>query len=378
MKLNLIISASVLILISTVPSAFSQSNQKRNRGESFYKLQNSNTSGPGNIWVTLTAVGFVWDDVPDKNDSSVLSSQKWFSNLYGFPEIKAQVGFGDFGTAYVESRVLSYRFKFGNIAAGLKLTTPNNEDLRLNGFGLDFKFNYQFFETNPTLGGYYGFMPEGFVVKGLTADIKFLYELDLLPRISKIPLRAIANAGLRMPFRSDRADCFQYLLDAGAVYSRYGFDFFAIYTLEAFNNLFKPLVLTQDNGRKRFAVFFPENPMYLTLGGNLRYDNGLVISLSVPVLLSRNKYSSMGYGNQEYPIEREKYNVTDPFDPWFTKWKMAGSISFPLRYKKTSAEMMRTYLILKNRKKDNRMDIDNHLQEPGTEGKSQRKESLEF
>ena len=80
--------------------------------------------------------------------------------------------------------------------------------------------------------------------------------------------------------------------DSGIIYSGYGFDFFLIYSIEAFNNLTKPLIVSQKDGRK-FAVFFSENPMYLTLGGNVRYDNGIVLSLAFPLLLSRNKYSIM-------------------------------------------------------------------------------------
>ncbi|NLP03323.1 MAG: hypothetical protein GX089_12570 [Fibrobacter sp.] len=355
----------ILLGFSLIPCLSAESNQKRNRGEAFYKLLNSNTSGPGNIWITFTGVGFVWDDTPSRDDPVVAREQKWFSNFYAFPEIRAQAGIGEFMTFILESRMLSYKFRFGNLVAGAKFTIPNNKELRLHGFGLDIRFVRQFFESNPTLGGCIGFMPEGFVVEGTSMDAKFLYELDLLPRISKLPLRGLINAGARIPLRSDRLECFQYLFDSGIIYSGYGFDFFLIYSIEAFNNLTKPLIVSQKDGRK-FAVFFSENPMYLTLGGNVRYDNGIVLSLAFPLLLSRNKYSIMSREDGErlddgYYPEELKYGVTDPFDPWFTKWKLAASISFPLRYKMTGAEMMRSFLIMKNRRQNKWMDIDNRL-----------------
>ena len=65
----------------------------------------------------------------------------------------------------------------------------------------------------------------------------------------------------------------------------------------------------------------------------MRYDNGIVLSLAFPLLLSRNKYSIMSREDGErlddgYYPEELKYGVTDPFDPWFYKWKLAASISF--------------------------------------------------
>jgi hypothetical protein len=41
--------------------------------------------------------------------------------------------------------------------------------------------------------------------------------------------------------------------------------------------------------------------------------------------------------------------------------KSSGNFRFPLRYKLTSAEMMRNFLLLKNTKQQNRLDIDNRL-----------------
>ena len=59
--------------------------------------------------------------------------------------------------------------------------------------------------------------------------------------------------------------------------------------------------------------------------------------------------------------DEKRRGIKDPFDPWFVKWKVAGSITFPLRFKMTSSELMRNYLILKNRKEQRRIDIDQKI-----------------
>jgi hypothetical protein len=64
-------------------------------------------------------------------------------------------------------------------------------------------------------------------------------------------------------------------------------------------------------------------------------------------------------GDQFY--DEHTRGLTDPFDPWFAKWKIIGEISIPVFYKQTGAEMMRNFLLLKNRKEKQKIDIDERL-----------------
>ncbi len=370
----MIIGLSVFALTSLIADA--AENQKRDRGESFYNCLNSNTSGNGNIWVSLTTVGHIWDNSPIAMDSNTAKG-KWISNIRAFPEIRMHMGILDIASVSLESRVLGNFWNPGWVSLDCKLTPPNNKELRFHGYALDIKYKYQFIESGPSLGGYIGFMPEGFVSKGHNIETRCIYELDLLPRVSKLPLRLIINNGIRIPLREDRRNFYQFLTDAAIVYSGYGFDFFVEYSLEAFNNFRHPAILQTDQ-EKKIAVFFSENPMYLIFGGNLRYDKGLVLSVTVPVLLSINKESKMTVDDLKnlnhlrsdlYPQE-VKNGIKDPFDPWFVKWKIAGSITFPIRYTMTSSELMRNFLILKNRKKDTKIDIDNKLLDTSPDGNS--------
>lgn len=342
-----------------------QMEMKRERGESFYRCISSNTIGSGNVWISLTSVGHVWDDVPIK---STTSQGFWVSNIRAFPEARLCGGFYDFAMLSIESRIVANGFVIpGWISSDLKLTWPNNKNLRLFGFGFNAKYIHHFVNSKPSLGGYVGFVPEGYVAKGGNVEGRFLFDVDLISKITVLPLRFLVNMGFRQPLEKTYADHYQFLGDAVMVYNGYDYDFFAGYSIEAFNNFFGPHEVKQ--GEKKFLVWFSENPMYLILGGTIRYRSGVVLSVAAPLLTSVNVESKMSrtdlsYLNQKrsdlFPYE-VAHGIKDPFDPWFVKWKIIAAVSFPLHYKMTSAEMMRNFLLLKNTKQQNRLDIDNRL-----------------
>lgn len=353
-------------------------NQKRNRGESFYHCMNSNTPGVGNLWLSLSILGHIWDNVPEYIQETESSGFRWVSNIRAFPELYGQGGITDFFSIHTSSRVLSYGFKPGWFKGGIKITWPNNQDLRLHGFGFAIDYVYQTRETTPTLSGAIGFMPEGFVVKGHNLEMLALHELDLLPLNSLLSIRFLTNLGVRLPL-TRRSELFQYLATICAVYSGYGFDFFAQYSLEAFNNILKPILVKPQ----KFMVAFSENPMYITLGGNIRYNNGITLSLSVPILLSVN------WGSRKHPEDEQEliddtqedlfriekdHGVRLGFDPWYVKWKICGTLTFPIKFEMTGTEMRRNFLILKNRKKGRKIDIDDRLQFQQKTGSDEEKE----
>lgn len=87
--------------------------------------------------------------------------------------------------------------------------------------------------------------------------------------------------------------------------------------------------------------------------------------------------------HQKFYREWHDAGITDPFDPWFAKWKVVGQISFPIRYRQTGAEMRRSFLLMKNRRRGKKIDIDERLktleeeQEPSNEKEPETKESEE-
>ncbi|MCX7725408.1 MAG: hypothetical protein N2053_01030 [Chitinispirillaceae bacterium] len=357
----------VLIIIIFREYIFAE-NIKRERGEDFYFCKNSNAEGAGNIWLSLRSVTHVWDNTHTSIDTTSLLSPVKNSNLRIFPEIYLTSGILEIISLQVSGRPLGYGFRPAWFSCGLKFTTPDNYDLRFLGGGFSVDYTYQMRETTPTIGGYTGFMPEGFVVKGSNIEARFIYEVDFLPTTSFLPMRIITNVGLRMPL-SKRRELFQMLSGICLVYSGYDFDFFTQYWLESFNNMVEPLAI--QDGSKRFLLWFSENPMYLTFGGNLRYRSGIKLSLSIPILLSYNQGSKISFqdlvelhrntDSTLYTYEK-RMGIKDPFDPWFVRWKIVFGVTFPLKFKMTGAEMRRNYLLLRIYNKEKKIELEKKLE----------------
>lgn len=341
---------------------------KRPRGEGFYKCESANTLGSTDLWTDLRIIGFIWDESPDKKQPKP------------FPFIEASLYGGLFNITevFVESRIFSYLWnkkpQFGSINAGVKITTPNNRDIRLHGFGLELKYLHSFVKAFPSIAGYRyegsGYSPEGFIAQGGSVQSMFLYDLDLIGRYSYLPFKLFCNCGFRIPLRKELTKFSQYLIGAGVGYCSSSFDIFLEYNMEnLFNVSYKPKMFHSGTLelKRTWEVAFSENPWYLSLGGRIRYENGTVLLLCIPILVSSNQGSSITKADQEALLHQEKFNdewargISDPFDPWFAKWKIIMQVSFPLHFKQTSAELKRTFLLLKNRRSKSTIDIDEKL-----------------
>ena len=120
--------------------------------------------------------------------------------------------------------------------------------------------------------------------------------------------------------------------------------------------------------------------MYITIGGRIRYDNGVTLFACVPFLVSANQGSAMTNGdkillnNARKPGDQfygeHSRGISDPFDPWFAKWKIVGEFSMPVFYRQTGSEMMRNFLLLKNRTGKQKIDIEERLRKFGGNGDS--------
>jgi hypothetical protein len=349
---------------------------KRNRGEGIFQTVCSNTAGFKNIWLTLQVESFIW---ANKTLDSTRANASEKPGYFPFGEMASEIGILNFASLLVESRVLSYTrnhwFQFGNAVLGLKATLPHNKELRFQGAGVEVKYIWNSpGDTFPSLAGYRagatGFAPEGYIVDGSNLQFKCIYDLDFMKRYSWLPLKFSANAGMRIPFKKAIYVAPQFLFNTGLLYSDLGFDVFAEYSLEAFNNFSGPKPFI-DLGHPKTEVYFLENPMYVSLGGRIRYTNGMTLFACVPFLLSSNVGSAMTQADkktlndarkpEDRFYEEHTRGLTDPFDPWFAKWKIVAAISFPMIYKQTGTEMMRTFLLLKNRKEKQKIDIDERL-----------------
>ena len=361
--------ALILLILGLFATAFPQTELKRSRGAGLYLCKSANTIGAGNVWAGFRALGFLWDSDPEDNNRP---------EPFAFPEFEAEVGIFNIASIYLESRVLTYSYKYDWLAFGSKFTFLRNKDLRFQNVGLLLEYKHRFLkEFHTSIAGFQnsegtGFCPEGFIVKGGNLTVLALYDLDFIAKFSWLPLKVYANIGARVPFDREFLDYSQYLIYLGAAYIGLGADVFIEYSLEAFGNTSAdPKMFSFNwpgwgNNTKRWEVAFPENPMYLTLGGRIRYPNGIVLYLAVPLRVSQNVGSAMtdedrvGLHTGQFPEEWAR-GITDPFDPWYAQWKIILKISYPIRYRQTGAEMRRNFLLLKNRKEKKKIDIDERI-----------------
>lgn len=385
----------ILIILGLFATVFPQTEFKRSRGAGLYKCKSANTIGAGNIWAGFRALGFLWDSDPEDNNRP---------EPFAFPEFGAEVGIFNLASVYLESRVLTYSYKYDWLAIGSKFTFLRNKDIRFQNVGLLLEYKHRFLkEFHTSIAGFQnsegtGFCPEGFIVKGGNLTVLALYDLDFLAKLSWLPLKLYANIGARIPFDKEFLDYSQYLIYLGAAYIGLGADVFIEYSIEAFGNTSADPKKFSFNWAgwgtttKTWEVAFPENPMYLTLGGRIRYPNGIVLYGAIPLLISQNAGSAMTKVDRE-ALSNSKFNpdgkfydewlrgITDPFDPWYAKWKIILQIFYPIRYRQTGAEMRRNFLLLKNRKEKKKIDIDERINleqsESEEEKEKDRKKRLE-
>ncbi len=373
-------STILFTVIFAVFSAFPQSDYKRSRGEGFYRCESVNTVGSGNTWIQFRALGFLWDSEKDS---------KGLPEPFAFPELKAEVGIKNISSVYLASRMLDYSWHYAWLSFGSKFTFLKNKDLRFQNVGMKIEYRHRFNSfLGTSIAGYRnsagtGFTPEGFVVQGGNLSIMALYDLDFIAKFSWLPLKVSTNIGARIPFDREFTDYSQYLINFGIAYVGLGADVFIEYSLEAFgNSSTDPKKFSFSwpgwGGRfKTWEVAFSENPMYLTLGGRVRYPNGFVLYGAVPLLISQNKGSTISdVGNDlavKFPDEAAR-GITDGFDPWYTKWKIIVDISFPIRFRQTGAEMRRSFLLLKNKKGKKKIDIDKRLNLEKNKSEEEKKE----
>ncbi|MDD5675635.1 MAG: hypothetical protein PHC61_15810 [Chitinivibrionales bacterium] len=379
MKTSLRILIVILVLwpLIVVDPVFGQSGEttlKRSRGEGLFDCASATTIGRGNISLTTRAIGFIWDNVDTLSHGGKGASL--FSNIRGFPEVSFEWGLFDFLSLYGESRIVTFSFAPGYFTGGVKATLPNTKELRLNGAGIALAYRYKPPEGPPGIGSFrtddFKIGPEGLLIYGSSVEGKALYELDLIRKISWLPIKFMADLGLRLPLNTAYLNYSQYLFSAGIEWTGVESDFFVEYSLEGLvNKNMTPkkfnFTMLGHHSPDAWEIAFSENPMYVTPGARVRYPSGITIFGCVPLLLSTNSGSDMSTRNvdsrvwlPQFPDEQAR-GITASFEPWYIKWKIVGGITFPLRFRQTSMEMIRNFTLLKNKKSAKRIDIDERL-----------------
>ncbi len=363
------LGAVVAMVCGLVTTLCAQTGQKRLRGEGLYQCNSANTLGYKNLSTTLRAIGFVWDDGS--------AGPKPFP----FIEASTEYGITGFLSLVATTRPVSYMWnkipQFGNVGGGIKATLPNNMDLRFDGVGLEVLYMYSPLEKFPSIAGFRnggtGFSPEGFLVQGGSIRATGAYERDFIAEQSNVPLKIYGNLGCTIPLEAKAIEYSQYRYAVGLSYAGYAADVYVEHSCEAFFNASTaPKMFDNLRPAQKIEVGFTENPMFITLGGRVRYDNGLTLNACVPLLISANVGSAntiadkVALSNSRNNPSGKFYDeatrgITDPFDPWYTRWKVVAWMNIPLLFNQTGSEMRRTFLLMKNVKQIKTIQLDEKL-----------------
>jgi hypothetical protein len=334
-------------------------------GEGLWFCENSDTHGKGNLWLNGFGRGFYWDNPTDSTGGGF--------PLKIFPCGGADFGLLPFADVGMSSELLSYGFKIpGNLKLRTKFTLPNNDKLRLFGAAFSATYTYNFLKEYASLGYRnqgVGFYAEGVMYGGSSLDLKLIGDVEFIRWKSYLPLKFYLNAGYRMPLDREYAYFDQYVFASGVEYRGLTTDFFLEYQMEVLHGFASPLTVhfTDGNGNhKSFPHYFIENPMYLSPGVRIRYENGITLMAAVPIMkLGGIKLSrEVGYPLESIPgwkkieLQKEGKDWTDGFSPFYADWKLVGKISFPLFFRMTNAETIRKFLLMKNKKDRQVIDID--------------------
>lgn len=355
----------ILCLVVMVPA---QESFKLSSGEGLAFCDNANTHSKGDVWVSGFGRAFYWDNP---------SVAKGGFPLKIFPCGSIDVGLMPFWDMSFSSELMTYGFKIpGNIRLKTKLTWPNNNKLRLLGFALSGAYTYNFLKNYASFGfrnDIAGFYPEGVMLSGGSIEWRAIADVELIQWKSFLPLKYYLNVGYRfslseMPtgidnnilINPDPKRYGQYLFFTGLEYKGLGTDFFVEFHAEIFNTLKSMQTVTWAAPLKRFPIYFSENPMFLTPGLRIKYSNGVMLMAAVPIKMSREKgypLRSLSLTEKTSP-EAMKNGWTDGFSPFYPDWKVVGKMSIPLRFTMSNAEMIRKFLLMKNRGKKQVLDID--------------------
>ena len=112
--------------------------------------------------------------------------------------------------------------------------------------------------------------------------------------------------------------------------------------------------------------------MHVAPGIRIRYENGLTLFAAVPINLSREVGYDAGHLTPEEETACDSI-WTDGYSPFYADWKIAGKISFPIRFKITNYEVIRKFLLMKERGEKQVIDIDEDIKKSRSRKKRKRK-----
>ncbi len=414
MKKYLIKFTSSLFLVlsfATCLVSLSYSIEKRDRYSGLFHTSSSSVMGRNNLFLNIYGRTFLWDNNAASNVPTII------------PNLELGYGLWDIFQLSGGMQIMTTRPSLAFLK--IKMTTPNNKNIRMLGFSQSFEVYKNLskeFKSNGFRFENQGFTPDHFKHggTGIVSYYKFVSALDfeLIRLTTLLPLKFYLNLGYELPVEqwmdtrkkeaeenyeetyrlSSEQDEYKGSTDFSKVPAMIGMelktsstDFFLELEGDFFRShieeLFKGkkgsekfwvrynVVLAGDN-LKVFDMHIMENPIFINVGGRLKYPNGLTLSGGFSWLLSRDYGGTFGGCSEKNVCHGDPIpGARDGFSTFYPQWRLFGGLSYPLKFQQTSAELYRTYLLRKNRKNRKVIDIESNLEEK-TESKDPLFEKL--
>jgi len=386
-------------LLLTVCTIDALAIEKRGRWAGLYKSNSSSVMGKENLYISIYGRAYLWDNGGGQKPTII-------------PHIELGYGFWDYFDVFGGLQVMTTRPSL--LFMKLKVTSPNNKNIRFIGLAQTFEIYSNLskeFKSNGFRYGNEGFTSDHFKYggSGFLASYKFMTTLDIeFIKISTwLPFKLYLNAGLELPVNSwmrahketatvafrdqfysnDTASDFAGTTNfaklpviIGLELKTHTTDFFVELESEIFYEHFKQLFGSAKGSEKYwvrynvilesgdvgflkiFDMHLMESPIYVNIGGNLKYANGLSLMGGFSWLLSRDYGGKLGGCDRENLCHGEKILAPrEGYSPFYPQWKLFGGIKYPFKFHQTSAELYRTYLLRKNRKSRKVIDIDSNI-----------------
>lgn len=341
------------------------------RGDGLITTISSNTYGKNNILIKTFGRAYYWDDA----GIDPITGEGSNYPLKVLPSLGVDYGILPYLDCGLSIEAVGRSFTLASeITARIKGTLPTNSKLRFYGLALDIEYKYNRVANFGSIGGYReggtGFSADGIMYEGSSLKFIIANDLDLISIDSKLPIRVLLNTGYLMSLNRTFSYLDQIVLSLGLEYKGINSDFFletGLKTLSLFDASTR--IEELDNGLHIFTVHFLENYIYFTPGIRLKFENGVVFTGGFPLSLAKEVGEDIHAIPNQSPIRSTFFRDegTDGFSPFYADWQINGKITIPIKFKTTTSEMVRNYLLLKNIKHIKKRSIEEKLNKNDTD-----------
>ncbi len=367
--------------------------EKRDRWSGLNMVTSSSTMGKGNFFLSMHGNAFLWDNQAAEKLPTILP------NL--------ELGYGVLDYLHIVGGLEVRTTKPSLAYLKFKITTPNTKSIRFFGVSQSIEMYRNLLDEFKSNGFRYkneGFSPDKFIIGNddYITFFRFITSMDveLIKWSAYLPFKFYFNIGFEGGLSSWMAQNVQAARDVyktinngkeasegstnfskvpisfGVELKTQKTDFFIEVVSEPFlenikkiiylGNEKKDLTLVRYNvvvsGKepllKILDIHLFEVPIYLSIGSKLKYSNGSTFQFGFSWLLSHDVGASLGPCNSE---NKCREGAEDGFSPFYPQWKLFGRINYPIRFKQSSAELYRAYILKKNKKSRKVLDINNRL-----------------